>query len=423
MTTDTSKQIDSKKKRITVLNVWGTNRGDEAMQRALIAGLQDAHPDLDIAVFAKSQVDLPRGIQRYTWNDLPQFQIPLTPSHLLRFLRRVRDRSSSTVRRRAEARDFLYSSNLVVSGPAGPYIGDCYPQYEATCLSNIQFAHKHNIPCVITATSAGPFGNVAKNVKRRQILRKVKWWTIREPLSYDAVSGLAVPGLQCELVADLVFSRQVTVYESFQSNYERQDAESLLRFTSLPTIGVTLNTTEYIDNSAQHHYFDLTRYTLDMVYFLRKVVQHTGAQLLFFPHHYGVLREMELIMNIASAIGTDTPVRIVPPYLNSDCQQALISRLTTHISHRYHPTIFALQEAVPVFCIIHQFKTQGLLQQFKYPIEMPNTLTPIESWFPIFEQLWVRRVEIRTHIENSLTLVRQRSRRTIERLSETIQSL
>jgi polysaccharide pyruvyl transferase WcaK-like protein len=410
-------------KSIAIINAWGTNRGDEAMQRALIYSLHRIFPEIKIHVFVNSQIDLPDTVSLHKWGDLPVYHlaswVAAKKLSVRTFYRLIRG-SSQRITERRHIINVLKSCNVIVSGPAGPYIGELYPETEPFCLSSIKLADFYQKPCVIAATSAGPFAKPLKNAMRRAALNKVLWWTLRDPISFDAARSLALANIELELCGDLVFSYDTVSEDHCESLYERAETSVLFQFLQQPTIGVTVNTTSYIDNAGVKHHINRTEYVISFANFLQAVVRYTNSQLLFFPHHYGTSDEMRLIREIVNLLPANTQVRILSPYLSSDCQQMITSRLTMYISHRYHPTIFALHQTRPVFCITHQFKTVGLLKLFDYPVAMPNTLTPVDMWFPAFKDVWDDRDIITRHIQQKLPEIQARARRTIERLVHTL---
>jgi polysaccharide pyruvyl transferase WcaK-like protein len=101
----------------------------------------------------------------------------------------------------------------------------------------------------------------------------------------------------------------------------------------------------------------------------------------------------------------------------------LTSRVCAHISNRYHPTIFALQVGTPVFCIIHQFKAQGMLDLFEYPLAMPHTSSDGAAWIAAFDRFWRERDPLRAHVAERLPKVRDAAGQTIARVNATIDRL
>jgi polysaccharide pyruvyl transferase WcaK-like protein len=414
---------DRSAKNIALINVWGMNRGDEAMQRALIIGLKDTFPRLTVNVFSNSPIDLPQGTTVFSWSDLPLYSLTRWVSTKKMSLRSsyhlVRGLINRSYQRRS-AIAALQSCDIVISAPAGPYIGEFYPNEELICLANLRLAKYYNKPCVIAATSAGPFAQPSRNMIRRLALSDVSWWTLRDPISFDAVKSLNLKNTEIETVSDLVFSRVIIPDKYRMSRYEKSEISSLINYIGNPTIGVTLNTTPYIHSSGIVHPINEEQYVSEMSRFLQQVFEYTRGQLLFFPHHYGTEREMKLIRRVINQLGDNVNLRVVPPFLNSDCQQILISYLSMYISHRYHPTIFALQQSVPVFCITHQFKTDSLLKLFHYPVAMPDSLSPSHTWFSAFKEVWDQKKDVTNYIQHKLPEIRATSAHTISRVINTL---
>lgn len=434
-------------RRVLVVNAWGMNRGDEAMQRALIRGLRALDASLAFTVISESPVDLPGDVDVFLRVDGPS-RTPLLPLRLggvrhaaRRMWHRSRRLSTpprgagqstddvSTRHAAAEAsttRRLLSEASLVISAPSGPCIGDCYPAYEPICLEHIMAATRGGTPTVIAATSAGPFNDVRRNALRRWALDGTALWTLREPLSYEAAQRLELPRMRVEPVADLVFAQPpiADIWADAQRSARRDsgwsaldargELESLADFLREPTIGVSLNTTHYIDDEGRRHEVDLAKYAETMSAFLGRVATLTGCRFLFFPHHCGASAEMRLIERVIGALSPHARAHVVPPALDSDVQRALMSGLAMHISHRYHPTIFALQQGVPVFCIVHQFKAAGLLSMFDYPVDMPTTLTFEARGYALFIEAWRERAHLASRVRSMLPRIQRQAIRTLE---------
>lgn len=439
-------------RRVLVVNAWGMNRGDEAMQRALIRGLKSVDASLAFTVISESPVDLPADVEVLLRVDGPS-RTPLLPFQLggLRHAahrlwhrgrrlynpRRGASPSDAVTARYAPAhasttRRLLREAALVISAPSGPCIGDCYPGYEPICLEHIVAATRSGTPTVIAATSAGPFDHPSRNALRRRALDGTALWTLREPLSYEAVQRLALPRTRIEPVADLVFAQPPLIADGSGGQRDtapehgwgaldvRDELESLADFIREPTIGVSLNTTHYIDDHGRTHVVDLDRYAGTMAEFLERVAALTGCRFLFFPHHCGASTEMRLIDQVIGGLSPQARTRVVPPSLDSDAQRALMSGLTMHVSHRYHPTVFALQQGVPVFCIVHQFKAAGLLMMFDYPVEMPTTLTFEARGHELFIEAWRERTRIAARVRSMLPRIQRQALRTLELIGPLI---
>lgn len=411
--------------RISVINAWGENRGDEAMHRALIAHVWDVCPNASIGIYSYGSFDLPLKVRQYSISELPLAGLTAFYTHPnLSGLRAILKGIFGVNRKEQNSgKQFFRSSDLVISGPAGPYIGDTYPDLNRACLARIKMAAFFNKPCVIVATSAGGFTKSLRNGVRRTILRGVKWWTLREPLSYEAVKKLALTKTEVELASDIVFSRKLDFDNADVNKTEREELLELGKYTRAPTIGVTITTTDYIEASGKTQSLDRQKYIDSMSRFLKWVVSLTGCQLLFFSHHYGALHEMRLIRAIVSETSLYAKCRIFSPQLNSDCQQLAMRGLVAHISQRYHPCIFAMAAKVPVFCIVHQFKSAGLLDLFKYPVSMPTSMSSCEEWQESFNAFWQRRQEVQQAIIYELPQVRKLASRTVTRLQEELKSL
>lgn len=392
------------KSNIGIINAWGSNRGDEAMLSSFLCHIETRYPGATTTIYSNEYLDLDR------------FRVTVEPwpRDLIDFLPRTRLLSPITVfyRRLAYCARLLARRTgcknkphqVVVSAPAGPYIGDLYPATEPKCLSMLLWCRRYGIPFGILAVSAGPFNKSFWNNLRIKILNNSKFFSLRENISCNSVTSL---GLSTEVLcgADLVFAhpeRQVEQYLPEQLVSEFRRTEEIF---SKPTVILSLNYTPYLTSDGRQKPFDQAEYSQQMGRLLKHVRETTGANVIIFPHFYGNRREMSNIRSVINGAGDREGFFVLDPRFNAEMQMALYKRATFVISHRYHPTIFAIRARRPFLCIRHQFKVDGMLDMFGETGPKVTTVDNTEKWIKAFEYGWANKEKIEESIELSIVAV------------------
>jgi polysaccharide pyruvyl transferase WcaK-like protein len=393
---------------VGIVNAFGGNRGDEAMLRALVNWLQAAYPGIRLTLYANSPVDL--SADRLQVRPWPTLHVPLrkTSYRLHALAQRWLLERPARLRR---ADSGLGDHDFVLSAPAGPYFGDLNRRSNFATLLPLAIAAAKGIPFGIVATSAGPFRDATWNRLRRQILNRARFWTVREPHSAAHLRKLKLE-IDCRTGADLVFAAPVPapeLHRPHDANFQRELEHFQQLSKSGPLIIATLNKTNYLSPDGTRHLLDFDEYVSRMERLLAHALARTQGHIVLFPHFYGEDRTEQ---NILSAVcgrlaGCANRLSILHPYLDCDAQRSLYRLADFVISHRYHPTIFALAAECPCLCIRHQFKVDGMLQMLGDPGPVVRTDDALESWLTAFDDAWTRRDEIRNQIRTRLPQVVQ----------------
>jgi polysaccharide pyruvyl transferase WcaK-like protein len=190
-----------------------------------------------------------------------------------------------------------------------------------------------------------------------------------------------------------------------------------------PTILVTLNLTDYLDEDGRVERYDLDRYVGQVGTLLEHVLARTDCAVLLMPHFYLNFQEQMLLQRVQERLQRPDRVASIDPALDAECQMHLYSRAAFAISHRYHPTIFAARAGCPFLCIRHQFKVSGMLALFDDP--GPRVMTPDgpERWIDAFDEAWRSRESIMKQVSAKLPAVTAASHRHLDVLAAHLDAI
>ncbi|MBE3084756.1 MAG: polysaccharide pyruvyl transferase family protein [Bacteroidetes bacterium] len=390
--------------KIAVVNVWGSNRGDEAMISSLLCHLESRRHDVELHV---------RG-----WLDVDRFNVKILPwiteqkiskNKLVRWItfkanyyfgkQLFKIMSRNLLRNYQDSKTFDY--DFVISSPAGPYFGDMYPATEHKCLLPLHICNTKNIPYGILAVSCGPFTGKRWNKIRENTFEKAVFWTVRENISYDYLDKL---NLKCEKYAgsDLVFAHPYRETNSFLPDNLKDDYMEQMSKFETPTIIIVLNQTGYFTAEGANIPFDINAYGIKMGEFLSYVQEVAKCKLVIFSHFYGNKIEIKNIENVIKNSKCSKYISVLNPKYNAEMQMSLYKKAVFCVSHRYHPTIFSIKARCPFFCIKHQFKADGLLQRFGDDIANIHTYDSLSDWKVAFKKSWDTREGLKKAIDKHL---------------------
>lgn len=319
--------------------------------------------------------------------------------------------------RRCVLNEEWHRHDFVLSAPAGPYIGDLRFRREPLCLLPLALCASKDIPFGIIATSAGPFAKGVRSRLRRRILSHARFWTLRESISGEHVKELSLP-VEVFQGGDLVFAHRDRPPDEFLDSYHEElywQTENAM--AERPTIAVTLNLSDYTPLNGKPSVFSHEEYVQKAARLIKHVQAKTGCALMLFPHFYGSLEEQRLLLGVASAANLGNNLRILNPFFNAEAQMALYRKAVFAVSHRYHPTIFAVRAKCPFMCIRHQFKVDGLMKQLGDPGLVVTSSDSVEKWIVAFDQAWDERVAIGRAIDAHLGEMVRSSKRHLEILN------
>jgi polysaccharide pyruvyl transferase WcaK-like protein len=362
--------------RLHIFNVFGSNRGDEAMLSSVGCFVRQRFPSLEVRAFSTNWLDLQRHEIEVRKRIAAQAIFAKTPSLISRLL----GPAAVAMPALLPAQDMtgLLDADVFLSGPAGPYLGDQIGLRHAVLLPIAQVARAKK-PFAILATSGGPFtSSVNRNIRRR-LLGKAEFWSLREETSFEHARGLDL-GIPLHVGTDLVFAHPSRRPDEFLDGAQFERFAAITRWMKRkPTTVVTLNRTDYFEPNGRRQPFDVRGYTTKVLALLRHVLATTRGQILLMPHFYGQIGELEMLLTIQHALAAEFA-----------------------ISHRYHPTIFAARVATPFLCIRHEFKVDGMLQEFEPLGPVTITPDPVKKWGADFDRCWIDRAALRARLEEKI---------------------
>ena len=406
---------------IVITNSHADNRGDEAAQRSMINVLRGLIPNASFSVLTASptglqlqkDVEVIRIFSAYD-KKFPFVIFPFVFLYvLLRALRLdIRFLSHKFVIFKALAR--TAHADLVISAPGGPYFGDLYRRHEiGEHLLNILVAKLFKKPVMIYGPSMGPFQIRWRNVLRRYLLNKVEIISLRDSISYEYLKTLKLTKPLVYLTADSAFQgriepdrSRITEIMIAEKIISSDESESSRR----PLIGITPTGARWNFRDSAHPQKDEADYIALMARSVDHIINTYNATVVFFPQLYGRGSDLPLIQRIVEQVRAKCYIRILSNKLDSEVQQAVISRMDLMIGNRYHSVIFALKGLVPTVCIAYEHKSVGVMKALK----MDKLLIEIkdltyETLIDRVNQAWKERAAVKSQLETQVEILRKRA--------------
>jgi colanic acid/amylovoran biosynthesis protein len=370
---------------IVVVSSHADNRGDEAAQRGMIKGILRLIPKAECVVMTISPegLDLPHNVSvKRTFSALdrrfPIFHLPFILCWI--GLRKCGLRISffnrlySVFSRLEEIAD----SDVVISCPGGPYIGELYRSHELTeHLFLLWIALCFRKPVFVYGPSMGPFTDQCRNRIRRWLLNRTKVITLRDPISAKHLEQLELDKPIIRVTADSAFQYDINIsQEEIHKLMISQNIipESSSEFHS-PLIGFTPTGARWNFKNMSNARQRQDRYICLMAKVLDYLALTYQCKIVLFPQLYGNSTDMPLINAIIQKTHCRESIRVISNILDSDKQQAIISQMDLMIGNRYHSVVFALKHLVPTVCIAYEHKSEGVMYEAglaEYLIDIKN---------------------------------------------------
>jgi len=414
--------------KVLIVNQPGSNRGDEAASRGMLYGLKQFIPNAQFTVLTTvpplclDGVENVRLLENLPLRGLRGWQ---AIRRIIRYLAGYYLDQTCTPHM-AEVFAAYKQADLIISAPAGPYIGELYRWWELEMLFHIWLGTLTSSPVMIYAPSMGPFQVERRNRWRKRILERVELITVREPISAGYLSKLQVQRPAQYITIDSVLQRPVDS-ELGETVFAQQ---GLKRNKTYIGFSPSLPLSKFQSDEKKMQFIEL------LVQTLRLLVDRFDPDLVFFPHGYGAWRDRPFIESLVSTAGIQGQAHILPESLTSDEQQALAGQMSAFVSFRYHPGMFALRQGVPCVIVAYQHKIRGFMEalgmeQFCLDLEsvsacqLGETLADACKKRAIIEQQLRPKFELleRTSLKNSFfasLLLKYRSQQRSTALNEFI---
>lgn len=356
------------KKNIIIINSHADNRGDESAQRNMIGSLLESRKDLNIDVLTISPngLDLQEHIKVYRTIKFSNYKLPyiIFWSIFLKYGIRLPMIKKDTYK--FELIEKILNSDIVVSSPGGPYLGDLYKSHEINeHLLQIYLATIFNKPVMIYAPSMGPFRDRIRNVIRKWVLNKCRIITVRDKTSYGYLKSLNLKNVKIVLTADAAFQNRPKVNvnivdkiitDIFDDKRFKDKDRILVGFTPA---GAKWNYRGY-DNKIKSQ----DRYIEQIARALDKIIASKKAEIVIFPQLYGRISDKGLIEDIVKKVKQKKYIRVIPYEYDSEIQQEIIKKMDFFIGNRYHSVIFSLNNEIPVLCLSYEHKSSSIMNSF-----------------------------------------------------------
>ncbi len=395
---------------ILIVNQHGENRGDEAAMRAMLNSFANHLGNVRFTLiyqfksrylrlkFKENVEDLPMvlpalhalGLALYSIGKILKIPIPF----LL----------SKTTKKIISAYE---SSDIVISAPGGPYLGDIYYKHELVHWFFLWLAKLYKKSLVLYSTSVGPFEIPLLNIVRKHMFKKFDVLCVREEISRSFLKKLCGEDLVVHVTADSALQKSLKPYKRSEF-FEGQRSSITDKFL------VSVSAINYIYPGMDNVSVLQTEYNETIIKCLMHLSSKRDCHFMFFPQLYGqVHSDVPYLENLGQMFPPEVSWEILNQDFDSDMQQRLFGMTDLCIASRYHPQIFAVAAGVPGICIYYEHKALGLmsmlgLEDFAFDIRNLNPVTMCSKLDQVVEQ----REELSRFIKKNVVPIRKLSIKT-----------
>ncbi len=289
------------------------------------------------------------------------------------------------------------SADVVVSAPGGPYFGDLYAGHEPVHWLYVWMARLHRKPCMIYATSAGPFRLRWANPFRRITYRMCDRVIVREEISAGhirALFGARRRGVEVEVAIDAALQESV-------APAPRADRQRIV---------VSAINWAYKDDAnvaARRENYDES-----VVGAVLALAADEHTDVIFVPQLHGsVHRDTPYLQTLVERLNARGRANVDASVFDEEndmlAQRALFASADWVVAGRYHPAVFALSAGVPQLCLPYEHKATGVMAA----AGLSDVVVPIEEVTP------ARLVETVAHLKAHRDDIVSRSREAAVRLA------
>lgn len=410
-------RVTIRQKRVLIVNQHGENRGDEAAMRAMIRGL-DAElgggVQFDVAVQFRDRsltIALEQTVNLHHMV-MPTIQI----ARLALYATGLAIGVDAKFLISPAAREIVAAarnSDLVVSAPGGPYLGDIYASHEPLHWLYIWLGRLYCKPLILYAPSVGPFHKPIHNWFRRRVFSMFDRICVRESHSLTHLKQLLGQAADIQLTADAALQDYIAPYT--KTDYFEGDRALLSRKFIVAVTGMQYSYPGDPDPAAQR-----ARFTEAFLACLRHLAARRDCHFIFLPQLCGSAhndsRYHELL---GRRLPAGTSWEVVPAHLDSDQHRKIFGMADFCLASRYHPQIFATASGVPGVFMYYEHKQFSYLDavgmsQFAFDI---RTLAADQLCAKLNDAL-DKREELSEILQQKATLLQKQSRQTTRLAAE-----
>ncbi len=304
--------------RIILSGYYGfNNAGDEAILKAIIVGLKQTIPNLDILVLSGNPKETQelynvRAINRYNY---------------------------------AQIIHELIKTDLLISG-GGSLLQDVtskktIPYY----LSVIKLAQLLKVKTMVFSQGVGPISSKFLIKRVENVLKKTDLITVRDIISKKFLESLEVENV--EITADPVFYLQPE-RESVVKNILVK--EEIPFNESGPWIGVAMRDWGYDESCCK-----------EIAVALDRLIANYDAQIIFMPFHFEV--DKKLMERVREHMHANNQIYMINNQYQAHHLLGVCKHLDLMIGMRLHSLIFAARTKTPIVGISYDIKIDALMNQ------------------------------------------------------------
>lgn len=369
-------ESELKRKRVLVINHFGTNKGDAAILIGLVDILRGSVPHLKLSVistepavdgryFRQDEVKLLKRIfraRRETKESVARWALQVSLWMLQSTIWALSKRCSNGIRlcidsRKRELLQEYADADIVVSCGGG-YLNDSFGLMLLAPLHDILIALIIKKPVYLLAQSIGPFNSALWKFIAKNTLNRVQVITLREGVSKKVLRDIAIDKPPIYVTADPAFvlnsERAERVAEIMHNEHVGKGRH--------PLVGVTLHYWHY--PGAPHPEAKHAQYKEAMAQAADYLAKELGATVVFIPMNIknSFYDERPLAREIIGLMNYKNYVRVIEGEYTPRELTGIIGQMDYIIGTRFHSVILAFRMGVPALTIMYEHKAEGIMK-------------------------------------------------------------
>lgn len=322
--------------KFLVVNQPLSNRGDESAHRAFIADMQRRFPSCDIEVFLINMKDEDIALFRVegvTYTNMQikgafyKFSVGLMKKGMI-----MPGLLNAQVRMIYKK---MRSADWVICAPGGMDMGG-FRNWLHLYLMRLAVVANKNV--AYFARSIGPFSSDLFSRLSADVLRRVKFLSLRDKESYDCAMALGAKPIQ-------------TLDSAFLCRTQKPNPFEGRKYCV------------FVPNSLNWHVCFKSLSDEDVAQFYRKILlrvaeKYPEMEIVMLPQLCGSGNDAPFFKRVSEGIAR---VVVEENTADSDTQQAIVGGAAFVIGARYHSIVFAINNAAPFVALSYEHKIKGLL--------------------------------------------------------------